>query len=111
INRRQEKYEDVEIYTIDLSGVPRTPSPATAGANASAALAEPHRVTKNQAVEAHPVWASDSRHIFFGVEIGDVAGPYRDLQPHHRMVRHLQSHLACCSLTARGLRLLIAGPA
>ena len=89
INQRQEKYEDVEVNTVDL-GVARTrpereskgPSPATAGSNADAGLAEPRRVTTNQAVEVRPRWASDSRHIFFSVEVGDVSGPYRDLQPH-----------------------------
>ena len=71
INKRQEKYDDFEIYTIDLSNVARAPSPAT-----------PRRVTKNQAQETHIHWANDNRHIFFTVEVGDVAGPYRDLQPH-----------------------------
>jgi dipeptidyl aminopeptidase/acylaminoacyl peptidase len=85
INQREEKYEDVEIYTVDVA---RAPSPADGGSPTNAAgeakpaLAEPHRVTHNQAVEGHPHWASDSRHIFFGVEGGDVSGPYRDLQPH-----------------------------
>ncbi len=84
INQRQEKYEDVEIYTVDLTNVnvARAPSPATAGSENKSALIEPHRLTKNQAVEAHPRWANDSRHIFFVVELGDVTGPYRDLQPH-----------------------------
>ena len=27
-------------------------------------------------------WANDSRHIFFTIDVGDVTGPYRDLQPH-----------------------------
>jgi dipeptidyl aminopeptidase/acylaminoacyl peptidase len=84
INQRQEKYEDVEIYTVDLS-VARAASPANAGSSMNAradALALPHRVTTNQAVEVHPRWASDSRHIFFSVEVGDVSGPYHDLQPH-----------------------------
>ena len=72
INQRQEKYEDVEIYTVDL-GVARAPSPATV---------EPRRITRNQAEEIRPRWANDSRHIFFSVEVGDVSGPYRDLQPH-----------------------------
>lgn len=71
INQRQEKYEDVEIYTLDLA---RTPS--------SVESVQPRRVTKNQGVEAQPRWASDSRHIFFTIEVGDVSGPYRDLQPH-----------------------------
>jgi dipeptidyl aminopeptidase/acylaminoacyl peptidase len=44
--------------------------------------AQPRRITNNQAEEVHPRWANDSRHIFFTVEVGDVAGPYRDLQPH-----------------------------
>jgi dipeptidyl aminopeptidase/acylaminoacyl peptidase len=76
VNQRQEKFEDVELYTVDVA---RAPSPATVG---SATKVEPRRLTHNQAVEAHPHWANDSRHIFFTVEVGDVSGPYRDLQPH-----------------------------
>jgi dipeptidyl aminopeptidase/acylaminoacyl peptidase len=68
INQRQEKPEDVEIYGIDLANA----SPATA----------PRALTHNQAVEGRLHWANDSRHIFFSVEVGDVTGPYRDLQPH-----------------------------
>jgi len=64
INERQEKYEDVEIYVVDPKG------------------GQPRRLTHNEAVETHLRWASDSRHIFFTVEVGDVSGPYRDLQPH-----------------------------
>jgi dipeptidyl aminopeptidase/acylaminoacyl peptidase len=82
INQRQEKYEDTEIYVVDLANVARAPSPATAGSTANAALAPPRRITHNQAAETHPRWATDSRHIFFSVEVGDVSGPYRDLQPH-----------------------------
>ena len=81
INQRQEKYDDVEIYTVDLS-VTGAHLPANAGSNANAALTQPHRVTNNQAEEVHPHWGHDSRHIFFSVEVGDVSGPYRDLQPH-----------------------------
>lgn len=87
INQRQEKYEDTEIYTVDLN-VARAPSPATDGGSANASVAakpvptEPRRVTHNQAAEIRPHWANDSRHIFFEVEVGDVGGPYRDLQPH-----------------------------
>ena len=75
INQRQEKYEDVEIYIVDVN-VARAPSPA------AAATSQPRRLTKNQGVETQPRWASDSRHIFFTIEEGDVSGPYRDLQPH-----------------------------
>jgi len=70
INQRQEKIEDVEIYLVDLPNV------------AGNALVQPRRITNNQAVETRPRWANDSRHIFFSVEVGDVTGPYRDLQPH-----------------------------
>lgn len=67
INQRQEKYEDVEIYLVDL------------GAGAGA---QPRRITKNQGVETQLHWAKDNRHILFTIEEGDVSGPYRDLQPH-----------------------------
>jgi dipeptidyl aminopeptidase/acylaminoacyl peptidase len=67
INQREEKLEDVELYLLDLNNA----SPQT-----------PRQLTHNQAVETHPRWANDSRHIFFTVEVGDVTGPYRDLQPH-----------------------------
>lgn len=77
INQRQEKNEDVEIYEIDVA---QPPSAANAGSEPKPAT--PRQLTHNQAVETHPRWASDSRHIFFTVEVGDVTGPYRDLQPH-----------------------------
>ena len=65
INQRQEKYEDVEIYVVDLNNAARV-----------------RRITKNQGVEVQLRWANDNRHIFFTTETGDVSGPYRDLQPH-----------------------------
>jgi dipeptidyl aminopeptidase/acylaminoacyl peptidase len=80
INQRQEKNEDVELYVIDLASVARALLPANAGSETKPAT--PRRLTRNTAVETHPRWASDSRHIFFTVEIGDVSGPYRDIQPH-----------------------------
>ncbi|MCU1301695.1 MAG: peptidase prolyl oligopeptidase [Candidatus Sulfotelmatobacter sp.] len=66
VNQRQEKFEDVEIYALDLTSSNHTP----------------RQLTHNQAVEVRPHWANDSRHVFFTVEVGDVSGPYRDLQPH-----------------------------
>ncbi len=82
INQRQEKPEDVEIYMLDVA---RAPSPANAG-NGTKASAEtqskPRQITHNEGVEVHPRWANDSHHILFNVEVGDVSGPYRDLQPH-----------------------------
>ena len=80
INQRQEKYEDVEIYAVDLASVARALLPANAGSESN--LAQPRRLTHNQAVEGKLRWANDSRHVFFSVEVGDVTGPYRDLQPH-----------------------------
>jgi dipeptidyl aminopeptidase/acylaminoacyl peptidase len=95
INQRQEKVEDVEIYTVDLTSVGRTLPSTSSGQTLSASagsvekageakpiLIEPRRITHNQAIETHPRWAKDSRHIFFSVEVGDITGPYRDLQPH-----------------------------
>jgi dipeptidyl aminopeptidase/acylaminoacyl peptidase len=79
INERQEKYEDVEIYTLDL------PEPSKTHADESgsdSSRPRPVRVTHNQGVETGIRWAKDGRHILFSVEVGDVSGPYRDLQPH-----------------------------
>lgn len=72
INQRQEKYDDYEIYAVDL---------ANAGGGNEAG-APPRRLTHNQAAEGKPRWANDSRHVLFSVQVGDVTGPYRDLQPH-----------------------------
>ena len=64
INQREEKLEDYEIYVLDLA------NPIL------------RQLTHNQAQEVKLHWANDSRHILFTVEVGEVAGPYRDLQPH-----------------------------
>ena len=64
INQRQEKFEDYEIYALDLANP------------------TPRQLTHNQAQEVRLRWANDSRHVLFSVEVGDVTGPYRDLQPH-----------------------------
>jgi acylaminoacyl-peptidase len=86
INQRQEKYEDVEIYVLDVAAsVARALSPATAGSASTAGTpdpAQPRRITHNEGEEVRPRWAADSRHIFFSIGVGDVSGPYRDLQPH-----------------------------
>src|SRR5580698_398764 len=66
ISMREEKVEDFEIYTVDLSN----PSPDR----------PPHQVTRNQAVEQSLHWATDSRHIFFQVEYGSLEGKYHDTQ-------------------------------
>ena len=95
INQRQEKHEDVEIYVLNVAralpsagsgqALPATAvseKNATARVNAAVEKPTPIRITHNNAVETQPRWANDSRHIFFSVEVGDVSGPYRDLQPH-----------------------------
>ncbi|HYM78403.1 MAG TPA: S9 family peptidase [Candidatus Dormibacteraeota bacterium] len=80
INQRQEKYEDVEIYVLDVT---RALLPAAAGSGSNAGTqVQPRRITHNEGEEVRPRWASDSRHIFFSIGVGDVSGPYRDLQPH-----------------------------
>jgi dipeptidyl aminopeptidase/acylaminoacyl peptidase len=79
VNRRQEKYEDIEIYALSVA---RALLPAKTDGPSEATLPEPHRLTHNQAAEGKLRWANDNRHVFFSVEVGDVAGPYRDLQPH-----------------------------
>jgi dipeptidyl aminopeptidase/acylaminoacyl peptidase len=77
VNQRQEKYEDVEIYIVDPIEALRIPHDVKSWRPAAL-----RRITSNQAVEGHLRWANDNRQIFFTVEVGDVAGPYRDLQPH-----------------------------
>jgi len=68
VSERQEKVSEFEIYAVDLTtAAPDRP---------------PHQVTHNEAVENNLHWASDNRHVFFTVEVGDVTGRYRDLQPH-----------------------------
>ena len=75
INQRQEKVEDAEIYALNVA--PASP-PATAGSE----TAPPRQLTHNQAYEQNLHWANDNRHIFFTVEDGAVAGPYKDFQTH-----------------------------
>ncbi len=79
INQRQEKIEDVEIYTFPLLVSRRA---VDSHGNTDPDRPYPIRLTQNQAAEVRPRFANDSRHIFFSVEVGDVSGPYRDLQPH-----------------------------
>ena len=75
INQRQEKYEDVEICVFELGA-------QSSLGNDQKVITTPRQLTHNQAVENKIHWSNDSRHILFTVEVGDVAGPYRDLQPH-----------------------------
>jgi len=66
ISERQEKVEDFEIFSVDLT---------------SASIDRPARqLTHNQAVEDDINWSNDSKHIFFQVGIGSVEGKYIDTQ-------------------------------
>jgi dipeptidyl aminopeptidase/acylaminoacyl peptidase len=77
INKREEKFDDYEIYLVDLnSGENRQRS------NDGERTVQARRITQNKAVEKDLHWANDGRHILFTIEVGDVSGPYRDLQPH-----------------------------
>ncbi|HZQ18202.1 MAG TPA: prolyl oligopeptidase family serine peptidase [Terriglobales bacterium] len=67
INQREEKFQDYEIYVADLGSPNAT---------------RLQRLTQNEAVEHDLRWANDNKHIFFTIDVGDVTGPYRDLQPH-----------------------------
>jgi dipeptidyl aminopeptidase/acylaminoacyl peptidase len=66
ISERQEKVEQFEIFLMDLTNSSSTPI----------------QLTTNHAVEQDLRWSPDGHHIFFNIEVGDVTGPYRDLQPH-----------------------------
>ena len=82
INKRQEKFDDYEIYVLDLgAGDTKSTEPSSRTESAAPSI-QARRITHNQAVEHQLRWASDSRHIFFTVDVGDVSGAYRDLQPH-----------------------------
>jgi dipeptidyl aminopeptidase/acylaminoacyl peptidase len=66
ISERQEKVEEFEIFSVDLT---------------SASIDRPARqLTHNQAVEDDINWSNDSKHIFFQVGIGSVEGKYIDAQ-------------------------------
>jgi hypothetical protein len=67
VSQRQEKIGEFEIYLADLTK--------------AAGEAPARQLTKNFAVEHDLRWAQDGKHLFFRVEIGDLAS-YRDLQPH-----------------------------
>ena len=66
VSERQERVEEFEIYSVDLTNAsPDTP---------------PRQLTHNEAFEQQLVWAKDGRHLFFGVEQGSVEGKYHDTQ-------------------------------
>src|SRR6266446_1945599 len=84
INQRQEKFEDFEIYLLDLTrvaGLPSSGNPGEGNPGVGAAQS-PRQLTHNQAVETSLRWANDNRHVFFSVEVGNAEGSYKDLQPH-----------------------------
>ncbi len=85
INKREEKFEDYEIYVVDLANVARAPLRQAQGELSptdSPVTSAARRLTHNQAVEHDLHWANDNSHIYFTIDVGDVTAPYRDLQPH-----------------------------
>ena len=66
ISQREEKIEDYEIYTIDLTNPPPRQ--------------KPRQLTHNQAEEENIHWSKDSKNIFFLVPYGSVEGKYKDSQ-------------------------------
>lgn len=67
ISRRQEKVTQHEVYGVDLT--------------ASDAVLTPRKLTENNAQEAGLKWAADSRHLFFGTDIGSIEGSRWNPQP------------------------------
>jgi dipeptidyl aminopeptidase/acylaminoacyl peptidase len=66
ISQREEKIDDYEIYTIDLTNPP--------------ARQKPRQLTHNQAEEENIHWSKDSKNLFFLVPYGSVEGKYKDSQ-------------------------------
>jgi dipeptidyl aminopeptidase/acylaminoacyl peptidase len=66
VSERQEKVEEFEIYSADLSAI--------------SGEVKPRQLTHNEAFEQDLTWSSDSRHVFFRVDQGSVEGKYRDYQ-------------------------------
>ncbi len=79
ISEREEKVEEFEIFNVDLP--------------AASLQRLPRQLTRNAAVEHQIYWSPDNRHVFFDVELGDVSGPYRDLQPHLYWVDSDRGHV------------------
>jgi dipeptidyl aminopeptidase/acylaminoacyl peptidase len=66
VSERQEKVEEFEIYSADLSAV--------------SGEVKPRQLTHNEAFEQDLTWSNDNRHVFFRVDQGSVEGKYRDYQ-------------------------------
>jgi len=64
-NSRSERQEMLDAYNLDLVDLPS---------------GTVHLLSHTQAIYEHPVWASDSRRVFFDVENGSVQGDYSDAQ-------------------------------
>ena len=67
VSQRQEAADEVEIYLVNLTS--------------GAAEVIPARLTHNEAVELNLEWATDSRHLFFQVNLGSVEKKYEDAEP------------------------------
>jgi len=77
----QEKFEDFEIYSLDLTRVAGSLIWEPGDGTRVGAAPSLRQLTHNQAVEISLRWANDNRHVFFTVEVGDAEGSYKDLSP------------------------------
>ena len=68
VSQREEKVADIELFVVNLT---------TGNAGEATSI----RLTKNEAVEMNPQWASDNRHVFFQTNLGSPDGKYEDPQP------------------------------
>jgi dipeptidyl aminopeptidase/acylaminoacyl peptidase len=66
VSERQEKVDEFEIYSADLSAI--------------SGEVTPKQLTHNEAFEQDLTWSNDNRHLFFAVQQGSVEGKYRDYQ-------------------------------
>ncbi len=66
VSERQEKVDEFEVYSVDVSG--------------TSAEVKPKQLTRNEAFEQDLTWSNDNRHVFFAVQQGSVEGKYRDYQ-------------------------------
>jgi dipeptidyl aminopeptidase/acylaminoacyl peptidase len=67
VSERQEKVEQIEIYTASLAG--------------GSGEVLPTRLTTNEAVELNLEWAPDNRHLWFQINLGSLERKYEDPQP------------------------------
>jgi dipeptidyl aminopeptidase/acylaminoacyl peptidase len=66
ISERMEKFEEFEVYFLDLAGASSSQSP--------------RQLTHNQAIEEKLRWDHDGKRLFFQIDYGAIEGSYHDFQ-------------------------------